>query len=93
MADNNNNNNAQQPGMIASHAQYVKGVAESTIGNVTGSEAWKRSGEQDQAAGVDAMKRAGENRDPTQGYGKVEELAGKVVGCEGMEKEGSASQK
>ncbi|KAM4067177.1 hypothetical protein HRG_001168 [Hirsutella rhossiliensis] len=85
--------NAQQPGMIASHAQYAKGVAESTIGNVTGSEAWKKSGEQDQAAGVDAMKQAGENRDSTQGYGKVEEMAGKAVGCQGMEKEGANSRK
>lgn len=39
------------------------------------------------------MKQAGENRDPSQGYGKAEELAGKATGCEGMEKEGAASKK
>ena len=40
------------------------------------------------------MKAAGENRDgQTQGFGKVEELAGKAVGCEGMEKEGVESKK
>ena len=40
------------------------------------------------------MKAAGEQRDTTtQGYGKAEELAGKVTGCEGMQKEGAASKK
>lgn len=99
-----------QPGMVGSHGQYVKGVAEvspqpppvfprrctdrsqSTIGNVTDSEAWKRSGEQDQAASIEAMRKAGENRDTSQGYGKVEEMAGKAVGCDGMRKEGADSQ-
>jgi uncharacterized protein YjbJ (UPF0337 family) len=38
-----------------------------------------------------AMKQAGENRDSSQGYGKAEEMAGKVTGCEGMQKEGAAS--
>jgi hypothetical protein len=37
------------------------------------------------------MKAASSGRDPaTSGYGKVEEIAGKVVGCEGMEKEGAS---
>lgn len=39
------------------------------------------------------MKAASEGRDPTQGYGKVEETAGKVTGCEGMQQEGAASKK
>jgi uncharacterized protein YjbJ (UPF0337 family) len=40
------------------------------------------------------MKAAGESRDPaTQGYGRTEELVGKVTGCEGMQNEGSASKK
>ena len=40
------------------------------------------------------MKAASANRDPsTDGYGKVEEMAGRVTGCEGMEKEGNASAK
>ena len=39
------------------------------------------------------MRKASENRDPSQsGFGKVEELAGKATGCEGMEKEGEASK-
>jgi uncharacterized protein YjbJ (UPF0337 family) len=63
------------------------------VGNVTGSEAWKASGEQDTKAGVDAMKQASANRDPqASGFGKAEELAGKAVGCEGMEKEGAQSK-
>lgn len=40
------------------------------------------------------MKAASANRDPKQqGFGKVEELAGKAVGCEGMESEGAQSKK
>jgi len=40
------------------------------------------------------MKQASANRDPaTSGYGKVEEMAGKMTGCEGMESEGAQSKK
>ncbi|KAG6007689.1 hypothetical protein E4U21_005650 [Claviceps maximensis] len=84
----------QQPGLIQGHVQYVKGVAEATIGNVTGSGPWKASGEEDKEAGVSAMKEAAEKRDAsTQGYGKVEELAGKLAGCDGMKQEGAESIK
>lgn len=69
-------------------------TGQAAIGNVTGSEAWKASGEQAKAHGVSDMKAAGEARDAgSQGYGKAEELAGKAVGCEGMVKEGDASAK
>ncbi|TLD24182.1 hypothetical protein PspLS_06349 [Pyricularia sp. CBS 133598] len=84
----------QGPGLVAGHAEYVKGVAESAIGTVTGSQAWTASGEQDKAHAVHTMKVAGEQRDASaQGYGKVEELAGRAVGCEGMQQEGTASAK
>jgi hypothetical protein len=64
------------------------------IGNVTGSEAWKQSGVQDKEESVDAMKAASQNRDPnTQGFGGIEQKAGSLVGCEGMEKEGAQSKK
>ncbi|KAF2105844.1 hypothetical protein BDV96DRAFT_508743 [Lophiotrema nucula] len=82
-----------QPGLVASHAQYVKGAAEETIGNVTGSQAWKASGVQDKEQAVDAMKVASENRDTSKGFGGVEEKAGSLVGCEGMQKEGAESKK
>jgi len=40
------------------------------------------------------MKQASANRDPQQsGYGKVEEMAGNLTGCEGMEQEGKESRK
>jgi hypothetical protein len=43
---------------------------------------------------MDAMKQAGEARDAsTSGFGSVEEMAGKAVGCEGMKEEGAASKK
>lgn len=39
------------------------------------------------------MKSASQNRDPARdGYGKAEEVAGKLTGCEGMEKEGGQSK-
>ncbi|KAI0122275.1 hypothetical protein F4814DRAFT_408152 [Daldinia grandis] len=86
-------NNSQQPSLIGGHAEYIKGAAESTIGSVTGSQAWTTSGEQAKAHAVDAMKTAGENRDPSQGFGKVEQKLGQATGCEGMVKEGTASKK
>ena len=66
---------------------------QAVIGSVTGSHAWKGSGEQDKAHAVSTMKAAGEQRDPSQGYGKAEALAGKAFGCEGMEKEGEQSMR
>jgi len=68
---------------------FIQGV----VGSVTGSEEWAKSGETDKQAGIDAMKAASENRDSSQsGFGKVEEMAGKAVGCEGMENEGAESK-
>ncbi|KAI8966348.1 hypothetical protein F5Y11DRAFT_310093 [Daldinia sp. FL1419] len=83
----------QQPSLIGGHAEYIKGATESTIGSVTGSQAWTSSGEQAKAHAVDTMKAAGENRDPSQGFGKVEQKLGQATGCEGMVKEGTASKK
>ena len=69
-------------------------VLQGAVGSVTGSEEWKSSAESDKQAGIDAMKSASQNRDPNQsGFGKVEEMAGKAVGCEGMEEEGAQSKK
>ena len=66
---------------------------QSAIGAVTGSETWNVSASADKASGIDAMKAASEQRDAQRdGYGKVEELAGKAAGCEGMEKEGAESK-
>ncbi|KAI9655328.1 MAG: hypothetical protein M1821_005475 [Bathelium mastoideum] len=85
--------NTDNPGLISGHAQYVKGAAVSAAGSVTGSESWQQSGEQQKDQGVQEMKAASEGRDPqSQGFGKVEEVAGKVAGCEGMEQEGAASK-
>ncbi|KAK7224072.1 hypothetical protein V2G26_012075 [Clonostachys chloroleuca] len=92
MSDNNQNQQSQ-PSLMGGHAQWVKGAAEAAIGEISGSHAWKSSGEQDKAAGVSAMKKASETRDESQGYGRVEELAGKATGCEGMRKEGAASKR
>jgi uncharacterized protein YjbJ (UPF0337 family) len=65
-----------------------------TIGNVTGSQAWQASGAQDKSQAVDAMKAAGQQRDSAnKGFGGIEEKAGSLVGCEGMQKEGAESKK
>lgn len=43
---------------------------------------------------METMKAASEGREPTRdGYGKAEEVAGKLAGCEGMQVEGAASRK
>lgn len=68
-------------------------LSQAAIGNISGSQAWKTSGEQDIAAGLSTMRKAEEKRDPSQGYGKIEELAGKATGCEGMKHEGAASKR
>jgi hypothetical protein len=39
------------------------------------------------------MKAASENRDTSKGLGGVEQAAGNLVGCEGMQKEGAESKK
>ncbi|KAF2484448.1 hypothetical protein BDY17DRAFT_295644 [Neohortaea acidophila] len=81
------------PSLVGAHAQYAKGATVEAIGNATGSEEWKTSGESEKQAGLDNMKAASANRDPQQsGLGKAEEVAGKVVGCEGMEQEGAQSK-
>ncbi|EON67411.1 hypothetical protein W97_06664 [Coniosporium apollinis CBS 100218] len=90
MASNNN----QQPGLIASHAEYIKAAAVETVGTVTGSEAWKQSGAEQKEQAINDMKAASEGRDPSaSGWGKPEEVIGKVTGCEGMQQEGAASTK
>ncbi|OTA60433.1 hypothetical protein K449DRAFT_82790 [Hypoxylon sp. EC38] len=86
-------NNQQQPSLLGGHAEYIKGATESTIGSVTGSQAWTSSGEQAKAHAVDAMKAASENRDPSHGFGKAEQKLGEITGCEGMVKEGVVSKK
>lgn len=66
---------------------------QSAIGGITGSHAWTTSGEQDKAHAKAQLRAAAEQRDPSHdGYGKVEEVAGKVTGCEGMAREGAASK-
>ncbi|KAK4097818.1 hypothetical protein N658DRAFT_569096 [Parathielavia hyrcaniae] len=83
----------QQPGLWTSHAEYIKGAAESTVGNLTGSQAWRASGEQDKAHARAAMQAVAEHRDPAKsGYGRAEEIAGSLTGCEGMKHEGAASK-
>ncbi|KAJ9647954.1 hypothetical protein H2201_001321 [Coniosporium apollinis] len=90
MASNNN----QQPGLVAAHAEYVKAAAVEAVGTATGSEAWKQSGAEQKEQAINDMKAASEGRDPaTSGWGKPEEVIGKVTGCEGMQQEGAASTK
>ncbi|KUJ06848.1 uncharacterized protein LY89DRAFT_768765 [Mollisia scopiformis] len=88
--------NASQPSMVTGHAQYAKGYVEETIGNVTGSKEWQESGKKDTAEGISEMKAANQARsgEPAASGigGKIEEVAGKVAGCEGMEKEGLERQ-
>ncbi|KAI1186873.1 hypothetical protein F5B17DRAFT_402092 [Nemania serpens] len=86
-------NKNDQPSLLSGHAEYVKGATEATIGNVTGSHAWKSSGEQAKAHAVDVMKAAGEQRDPSHGFGVAEQKLGEATGCKGMAHEGAASKR
>lgn len=63
------------------------------IGNLTSSEEWSKSGAETKDKALHDMKVASENRDPAKdGYGKAEEIAGKITGCDGMKEEGAASK-
>ncbi|KAM7216909.1 hypothetical protein V8F06_007672 [Rhypophila decipiens] len=87
-----NQGSQEQPSLLAGHAEFIKGSAESAIGSITGSHAWTTSGEQDKAHAKSNMKAAAEVRDSAaKGYGHVEEVAGKWTGCEGMKEEGKIS--
>ncbi|KAI0402641.1 hypothetical protein F4802DRAFT_599917 [Xylaria palmicola] len=91
---NANANANNQPSLISGHAESLTiSRQQATIGNVTGSHAWKSSGEQAKAHAVDTMKAAGERRDPSKGFGAAEQKLGEVTGCEGMAHEGAASKK
>ncbi|KAM3069374.1 hypothetical protein ACMFMG_005478 [Clarireedia jacksonii] len=89
-------NSEQQPSMLAGHAQYAKGYVAETIGSVTGSKEWIDSGKKDEEAGIATMKAANANQTsepvPTGLGGKIEEIAGKATGCEGMVGEGRERQ-
>lgn len=75
------------------HAQYALGATQETVGNLTGAESWKESGQQNQSAGKQEMQAAGEARSDSTGYGKPEEVLGKAVGCEGMQEEGARTKR
>jgi len=89
-------NNEKQASMLGGHIQYAKGVVEETIGKVTSSHPWQESGKQDTAAGIKEMKKANAQNtsEPAQSDlgGKIEEVAGRAAGCEGMEREGLERQ-
>ncbi|ORY86156.1 hypothetical protein BCR37DRAFT_390953 [Protomyces lactucae-debilis] len=87
----------QKPGLVAAHLNYAKGAAEETIGNVTGSQDWQKSGKNDQSAARDDMKAASNaSTDPAARQpngslareGGLESKIGSLVGCEGMEQVG-----
>jgi len=93
MSSNTDTNSAS---LLSGHAQYAKGYVEETIGNVTRNKEWQDSGKNDAKAGIDEMKTASQqnNSTPTQSGlgGKIEEVAGKAVGCDGMAEEGKERQ-
>ena len=74
------------------------------IGNVTGSQEWQKSGQQDKQGAVEEMRAASQDRKEAQeqrassggswvaNEGKVEAAAGKLSGCDGMKQEGEMKQ-
>ncbi|KAH6635658.1 hypothetical protein B0J18DRAFT_54788 [Chaetomium sp. MPI-SDFR-AT-0129] len=98
MSSNPSQNQPGQPGQTglwSGHAEYIKGAAEkkAAVGSLTGSQAWSASGAQDKAHARASLQAAANQRDPaTSGYGRAEEIAGRLTGCEGMRSEGAASK-
>lgn len=71
--------------MVGSHIKYAQGVASTALGYETGEQTKKEA--------VEEMRAAKDQKDtPTQStiLGTVENIAGKVTGCEGMENEGAS---
>ncbi|MCJ1295068.1 hypothetical protein MMC34_006629 [Xylographa carneopallida] len=83
-------NETNSASMLHGHAAYVAGAAKETIGNLSGSAPWQAAGQDDKAAAVEEMRAAKQTTVETQNptVGKVEEMLGKGVGCEGMVEEG-----
>ncbi|ELR24013.1 uncharacterized protein ACA1_144040 [Acanthamoeba castellanii str. Neff] len=87
-------NTSNEPSMLSGHVQYVKGAAEEVIGNMTGSEDWKRSGLADKEAARAEMRAANEGpKDPGLVPGQIESTLGRAVGCEGMIENGEEKQR
>ena len=88
MSDNNN------ASLIGGHAQYAKGAIEETIGNITGSQAWKDSGAHDKQEATEKLRAA--NQGPSDSSlisGSTEKKIGNAVGCEGMAHNGAEREK
>lgn len=73
----------------------IRGVAEETIGNLSGSESWRLSGQQDKAEAIEHMRTvssepnlAGRSRGALETEGKIEKAAGWATGCAGMQHNG-----
>jgi uncharacterized protein YjbJ (UPF0337 family) len=63
-----------------------------TAGSMMGNKEWESSGQQEKEQARHDMQQASKDRDPARdGFGKSEELAGKITGCEGMKEEGAVS--
>ncbi|CAF0985907.1 unnamed protein product [Rotaria sordida] len=71
--------------VLGGHAQYVKGAAETAIGNVTGSQAWKDSGAHDKQEATEKMRAANQGTSECPVISDTtEKKIGNMVGCEGM---------
>lgn len=83
------------PGLISSHAAYAKGAAAETIGNLTGSEAWKESGKADQESAKKDMHAATQSTGSTTDSGlagKMESKIGAAAGCPPMAEQEQSKQ-
>ncbi|RPA91615.1 hypothetical protein L873DRAFT_1640065, partial [Choiromyces venosus 120613-1] len=90
---------SSSPSQVRGHARWIKGAMNEMVGKISGSESWKTSGQRDQVAAIEEMRAAKaegdtklrcEERSPTmlQMEGKMEGIAGMIVGCQGMRERG-----
>jgi len=73
--------------MVSGHLKYAQGAISSTLGYETG-EQTKQAGLQEMRDAKAAQPDTSSDHSSGGVLGSVENMAGKMVGCEGMEKEG-----
>ncbi|KAH0613810.1 uncharacterized protein H6S33_005696 [Morchella sextelata] len=88
------------PSQVKGHVVWIKGAVNEMVGRMSGSESWTNSGRADQAHAIEEMRAAKTEGDAKLGLdkrgpgmlqaeGKMEGMAGMMVGCQGMKERGA----
>lgn len=88
------------PSQVKGHVVWIKGAVNEMVGRMSGSESWVNSGKADQEHAIEEMRAAKTEGDAKLGLdkrgpgmlqaeGKMEGMAGMMVGCQGMKERGA----